>query len=76
MAKVKKTGEQPAPEQIREGDPQGSASVFYSPDHRACGHLNTLGEFVAHQAPEGFRYSPTGELKPLDEQADEEMIDG
>lgn len=58
-------------EPIRDGDAAGSATVFYSQEHRCAGHLNAVGEFVPHQAPPGWKHTPHGLVPaPVKEEKD------
>lgn len=56
----------------REGSVEGPR-VFYSPDHKANGHLDTLGGFVPHGCPEGFKPDKKGGIVAIEPAAPTEV---
>ena len=51
---------------IRDGAQEGSATVRFSKDRKQNYHLDSKGERVYHAVPDGYRFTPKGELESID----------
>jgi hypothetical protein len=47
-------------EDVQEGRPEGPPLVVYQPG-KGLGHYDTAGNWVQHEKPAGFRFSPSGD---------------